>query len=535
MGVSLGRDFRLSTAHGPKPGGSEQEGVGYSAACTFLFDNSADGVQEPQLAFFTKKVLVALSLADPKGRTCSRLQVGLPMLPAMAERMTAVRGQERSGGHTISHDVNTYKFLIWDWLDSLTTVWSTVDPNKGFEIFRRHTGECVTLTTLDRAIGLQVHRTLAATPGYVGAFEIDPGNPLHREAFSDRLIHAASIMDGAVFQELSFEGDPDWPTEGAEAFKPGGLIWKPYGWLQENGPPELATVHISARGVRFLEAFSQKHAGTVEHRVLEAILHDRSLTSPNRAFSFEAVGKSDDILQAVMPEGKFTKYIFDHQHKDGAPKGKFFTETIGIEPDDWRFLAAQFYDGLLLSKPENLELRDWGSGYGMRFNAAMRVQGRTGTTAAVKTGWMMRPGALPSLASAMPADRDLELIQPPSPPILEPGVWTDKDWALLYCWAEAAGVLALSTTVPTPMFLHGFSPIAEGEMGFGVVRVPDARRGFARWLIRNSLAERHAYGGAMLFSPSSTASLDRGVAWAHAFVKVLTMNGLTAEVESRAS
>jgi hypothetical protein len=427
--------------------------------------------------------------------------------------------------------MNTYKFLIWDWMDSLGLGWTTVDQDKGFEIFRRHTGECVTLTALAPTIRFEVDRQLRETPGYVGAFALDAGNPLHREAFSDGLIHAASITHGAVVQELSFEGDADWPTRGAESFKPGGLVWKPYGWSIDHGPPDLARLPLSERGRRFQDAFTQKHAGQVQHRVLEAILCERDLSTRDRSFSFNVVGRADDVLQAVMPEGKFTKYLFDPDHKDGASKGAFFTGVLGIQPDDWRFLAAQFYDGLLLSKLEDMEFRDWDDGYGIRFNTYIRIQGRAGATAVVKAGWMMRPGFLPSLSSAMPARRDRNAVQPPLPPILPPGERTDVDWKTLWAWAAVAGTRALREAVPTPMFLEGFPPLAEGEVGFGAVRVPDARRGFARWLILSGHAERHFRSGAVVCSPPETASFERGMAWAKAFAKVLMMNGLTAEIE----
>jgi hypothetical protein len=436
-------------------------------ACAFLFDNSAKGIEESQLAFFTKAVLGALSTVDPGGKTSCQLRVGLPMLPNLARQTTAVQANDRSSGRTVSHIADTYKFIIWDWLDSLTEGWSTIDPEKGLDIFRLHTGECVTLTALDRSIRSDVDRLLRATPGYVGAFTLDPGNAVHRGAFADLLIYKAAIMDGTVFQELSIEGDPDFPVNGADSFKPGGLAWKPYYWLAENGPPDVPIAPSSQRGAQTVAALSRKHAGRIEHRVIEAIQSVFGLKLPGRPYAFEVVGTPADVLQALMPEGKFTHYLFSEEHEDGGPKAEFFIHTLGINPDDWRYLAAQFYEGLLAAKPEDVELKDWGDGYGARFNAYMRVQGRSGVTAVVKTGWMMRPGALPSLASAMPDDPRRNVVQPPPPQILPPGLKTDGDWKTLWEWADAAGMRALEEVVPTPLFLQGYPPIAEGEMGFG--------------------------------------------------------------------
>lgn len=504
-------------------------------ACAFLFDSSAEGAKRPGLAFFTEAVLAALSAADPNGVTNCQLRVGVPMLPDLARRTTAVELHGRGGGRTLSHDVDTYKFVIWDWLDSLSECWSTIDLDKGSEIFRLHTGECVTLTAVDRAIRSEVDRRLRATPGYVGAFALDPGNLNHRISFLDRLIYAAGIIAGAVFQELSVEGDPDFPVQGASSFMPGGLIWKPYCWLIENGPPSLAAAPPSARGAKSAVDLARKHSGRVEHRLIEAIQSSFRLGTAEggRSYAFEVTGMASDVLQALMPESKFTKYLFNADHKTGGPKSKFFTETLGIEPDDWRFLAAQFYEGLLLAAPEDVELRDWGDGYGLRFNAYIRVQGRSGVTAVVKTGWMMRPGRIPSLSSAMPADPTRRVVQPSAPPILPPGPRNDADWADLWTLANNAGAEAMEKTVPTPMFVEGFAPIAEGERGLGFVRVPDAQRDFAHWLLAQGLAHQHPGGDAVVCSPSSTNSLERGASWAQAFARVLMLNGMDAKVEQR--
>ena len=60
-------------------------------------------------------------------------------------------------------------------------------------------------------------------------------------------------------------------------------------------------------------------------------------------YSFEEATGNGDILEALLPDGKFTNYLFNADHKDGRGKAKFFTEDLGIAPDDWRYLAAQFY------------------------------------------------------------------------------------------------------------------------------------------------------------------------------------------------
>lgn len=500
-------------------------------ACAFLFDGSAEAVSDPPLAFFVEAVLTALSKADPGGCIQSRFMTGLPMLHTLTTRTTEVHVVENRSGHTEAYDMDTYKYVLWEWVDSLSLTWSTINPEAGVKIFLKHAGECVTLVSLDPAIRARVDAALRATPGYIGAFEIDPGNPLHRVGFVEKLSYAAAILDGAVVQDRSIEGDEDWPLQGADNFKPGGLRWEPMGWLYTEGPPGLARLELSDRGAQAAHGYLRKHEDTVAGRVLRAIERAYWLNPNRKTFKFTFAGEENDILEAIMPSGKFTEYLFNPKHKDGGSKSNFFINVLEIDPEDWRYLAAQFYQGLLTAEPEKLEFREWGVGYGMRFNVEMRVRGRLGQTAVVRTGWMMEPGALPSLASAMPGDRDANLRDAVDPPILRPGTRGDAEWAQLWAWANAAGIRAAADCVPTPMYLVGGDIISEGECGTALVRIRDPRQGFGLWLSKSGIGKADK-NGVRVFSPIVSQSRDRAIAWSREFGVVLTLNGVEAVLES---
>lgn len=142
------------------------------------------------------------------------------------------------------------------------------------------------------------------------------------------------------------------------------------------------------------------------------------------------------------------------------------------------------------------------------------------------------PGALPSLSTAFPGNRDAEAVEPGDVPILPPGARTDADWAHVWQWASAVGERAAEVFVLTPMYLVGMVPIAEGEVGSAQVRVPDARRDLARWLSRHRLGQRDGYRGTVVVSPIPSQSFDRAVAWARAVALTLRLNGIEAEVET---
>lgn len=503
-----------------------------ASAYAFLFDGSIEGLPDPQLAYFTSEVLSALGAADPSGRTRSQFRVGMPTLSGFAERTTGVHGFERGSGRTVSHDKDIYKYVIWEWLDSLDEDWHSVDREKGLDLFRLHTGECVALSALDDDIRDAIDVSLRTVPGYVGAFAIDAGNPVHRGGFFANLIYAAAIENGTIVQELSYEGEQDWPLEGSTTFKPGGAVWRPYGWLASSGPDELPRRSISERGKKAAAGVARKQAANVEQRVLEEMSRAFFANAERKTFEFKAVAESSDILQAIMPEGKFTKYLFDRASEKGKSKAAFLINDLGIDPEDWRYLAAQFYLGLLMAEPKAVKLNEWKTGYGARFEVPMRIRNRTGKTAVIVTGWNMNPGALPSLSTAYPGPRDMEAVEPGEPPILPTGARSDAEWSQLWAWANEAGVRAGESHVPTPMFLSGIAAIPEGECGTALVRVFDARRGLARWLKREALGDSDGYGGVVAFSPIPSQSLDRANVWARTVASILRLNGIEADVQS---
>ena len=85
------------------------------------------------------------------------------------------------------------------------------------------------------------------------------------------------------------------------------------------------------------------------------------------------------------------------------------------------------------------------------------------------------------------------------------------------------------------MYLVGYPPIPEGEMGSAAIRVRDARRGLARWLARSGIGDKDSYGGILVFDENPGTSVERAVAWARAVALVLKLNGIDAEIEKHST
>jgi hypothetical protein len=478
-------------------------------------------------------VFGALSDSDPRARVRAELRGGLPMISCFAEKVSAVSQGEHRSSHTVSHDMELYKTLLWDMSDTLRSTWSSADPEELRKVLFSHHCECLALSHLGNDVRDLLDTRLKEIAGYIGAFALDYENTVQRYAFYDGLMHLAVVDRGAVIQARTIEGDTGIPLEGAEDYHPGGLVWKPYFWDETDEAPRLPETEIeSERGRRSLSLLEEKRESSVERRVFEELVARSWSDLSGATYEFEAVENTHDVLQAIMPDGKFTKYLFDTGHPVGAGKAKFFIEILRIDSEDWRFLAAQFYEGLLRARPRNLEIKKWREGYGAKFDVAVRVKSRTGETGLVRTCWILRPNELPNLITAYPEEPGTEAIDPGVQPIVPPGTDGDDFWRSVYELAHAEGIRAHRQTVPTPLFIQGYEAMPEGECGNASVTVKDARRGFARWLLKNSLGRKGYRGGATVSCMIPSQSYDRALAYAKAFAQVLVLNGVPATVDS---
>ncbi len=72
--------------------------------------------------------------------------------------------------------------------------------------------------------------------------------------------------------------------------------------------------------------------------------------------------------------------------------------------------------------------------------------------------------------------------------------------------------------------------VREGNVGFAWIVIPDGRRAFCRWLRSEDVGVLVPMKGAFVFVGTSSESVDRAGAYAHAFSRVLFLKGIDNRV-----
>ncbi|MBX9574296.1 MAG: hypothetical protein K2X07_01505 [Caulobacteraceae bacterium] len=500
-----------------------------TSATVFLFDRALEVPKERQGLELDPGFLKALSAADPGGRTRSLVCRGDALLSELATKVTAVTGDGRRSGYTHSYDMELYRTLVWDFADALSGQWHSVDLETFPVRFANRSIHCISVPTLPADLKQPIDASLQETMAYLGAIEFDLGNPVQRAVFLELLIEDSVIAGGEVIMELDWDESQNSIFEGSESFSPRGARWVPYGELKALRPP-VPDIELSARGEITQQRYEGKRRFSLQERVAAGLARG---PRPAGASKFEILVTEDpsNPLEANLPEAKFIRYLLNPNHPKGGSKAKFFSDVLGIRQQDWRYLAAQFHEGLRSANLDDLGVKHFESGFGISFNATLPILGLNGATAQVETNWIFEPGQQPRLSTAFPAQRDQR--EGEAPPIVPSSIVGAERWAAIHELATAAGIHAAHKTVPTPMKVVGFGIEMEGACGFAWVRVPDARRGFARWALEQGHANRHYRSGAQIFAHVGSQSIDRAKAYATAFAAVLRHNGVECEVESR--
>lgn len=106
--------------------------------------------------------------------------------------------------------------------------------------------------------------------------------------------------------------------------------------------------------------------------------------------------KLPNAENAILPESKFTKYLFDENSEKGYPKGRAFIDRLGYGMDNWQKLQKVLEQGATRYPATFKE----NAGFGDKYEQKMILYGLKGTPANVIVGWILKPDNTLTLTSA---------------------------------------------------------------------------------------------------------------------------------------
>ncbi len=497
---------------------------------SFLFDSSHSDAPSSYGARFNPAFMRALKRADPAGETHSWILLGDMLTHNLAMKITKVEHDGNRSSRTMGYDRDVLKTAIFDFTQWVAELPSRFDPEQLLErLLRLHVFHCVTVPTVNTEIAMRIDSALRTEPLYLGVAAIDRSNPVLVTLLMEYLVRSAGVSQGRIWLEADYDGDVFNPFETDEGGNGDIVSILDMGGLSAKFGP-LPQLELSQKGAKIAERYRRKTRSSLQERVLQ-LLADR-WDERGGSFRFDAIGDVSRF-EAIVPPPKLTHYALDPAHPKGGSKAKFFNDVLAIGPTDWKYLYAQILSGVLDAPLADVTMKRWEGGYGVSFNANLGITGLNGRVANVFTNWIMEPDGLPRLSTIMPTDENSEGHIATEPPIVGSALKGDAKWERLYELANEAGTKAHDDAVPTPMFIEGFGGQGDGECGFGYVHVPDARRDFARWLLKNGHAYKGYRGGATISCPRDGQSVDRAFAYATAFARVLELNGVDCSTERR--
>ena len=105
--------------------------------------------------------------------------------------------------------------------------------------------------------------------------------------------------------------------------------------------------------------------------------------------------KLPNAENAILPEPKFTKYLFDENSEKGYPKGRAFTDRLGYGIDNWQKLQKALKEGTT-QYPATFKGNE---GFGDRYEQKMVLYGLKDTPANVIVAWIQKADGTTKLTS----------------------------------------------------------------------------------------------------------------------------------------
>ncbi|MFM9922340.1 hypothetical protein VLK31_05060 [Variovorax sp. H27-G14] len=506
---------------------------GPSEFVAFLFDADHSFFAAPEESNYAhsteQRFLEAIAKSSSENDCAAKILRGDVLMHEIASTLQRFTRNISKGGESRTYGTNRRRLAtaIGDVTDSFTEAWCTLDlidlPARmgSSNIF------CLSAFPISFELAKSIDELLNSFPPYLGAIQLDPGNPLHVTLFHE-LLDCVFFLEGTIYtsEYSTGEGYHQFGIHPEDFFKIKNLSYLEF---QRQAPKLVIPSSFSERGFATAQRVGQVLAPTYFENIAVAL--ERIRPEGQNHSDIDLVLIPPDVDQLFIPIDKLLKYSLSTEHETGKHKARLFSNLLAISSAEWRYLAYQISAGLPFSKIENVRNTE----HGIKHSARINVIGLNGNSLTVQTGWIIRFGTPTQMTTAYPADKSQHI--PGTgipPPWVDTSIRGDSRWKAIHTLAKIAGEQAYKECIPIPMKIEGCPIILEGKCGNSRVTL-DGRSAFARWLIKNNCASAGFRSGVHVYATGLSQSIDRSTAYAKKYASVLWLNGIETKIESNLS
>lgn len=347
-------------------------------------------------------LLKALFSCDKNNKVVTQVAVGDIMLHRLCEEYRKVERKKKIFGEasvsfTTGVNMDLYKTIFSDYLDSFSFNWHTTDNDSLYLNMANHNTYAIYLPTLPKKIAQCTHKILSNFPAYYGAIKVDLGNPVHIATFPNMLINNSFVKHGSIYIEKDREDIPCIFLSDEEEIKSRTKCLYEEDFYR-NMPPAAVLKSLSKRGAVTRNKVSEKKIDS-HYQNLARSLYAMTTEDPNGPeFVFDVPNAFESV---EIDKDKLYKYALNIDHPVGGPKAKNFKKVLGLISDDWEYLKSEIENGIAKAPL----YKTYVSNFGIQYYALLPVTGKNGNTALVLTAWIIKENGNAFLTSVYIANK----------------------------------------------------------------------------------------------------------------------------------
>lgn len=427
------------------------------------------------------------------------------------------------------HQEKTDKRVLYTVINEFNNYLARNNLTIDLELLRRklltHNVYCLSLFPVDLSVANIIDEKLKGFPPYIGMADLDEKNEVHIQLFAE-LPDCGYFHNGTMYSPRSIFDE--YPSSfGSENQSVISIVHIPYFEYETLAPKFPSKNNLTEKSDDDLSNLQIVMQNSHSEKLAKKLMEKYASINPVQ-FKIEFKTLKSDQESLKVPVGKLLNYILNNEHKIGMHKAYLFHQVLGIDANQWRYLAYQLVRESNRAEILQLEVTK----YGIKYVTIVELIGLNGRKAAVKAVWQVSENTsqlVTAIPEKEPHNLPKENVTPP--PLIVNNGNDEAYWAAIFDTAHNEGIKSSKDCIPEPMPWHSSFCLAsgiepEGKCGYAYILL-SKESDFAEWLLREKLGTIVEDSNDIeIWAKSESQSLDRAKAYAVSFSKVLWLNGI---------